>query len=418
MKLKYRTDYLITHVRGVECSGVRVKGGGLGLVRCSGTVAGVFTRNKFRAAPVILTQKHISDGHIEGIIVNSGNANAYTGEKGIENAKKMAEMYAEKLGCEEKDIAVSSTGVIGVQLDMKWIESLFNEVYPKIGDGDENAWNFAKAITTTDAFTKQWGVKVGDAVIAGVAKGAGMIAPNMATMLCYVFTDAEVNAEDLNEILRYAVNRTFNSITVDGDTSTNDTVLLVSTGRKKLETEKLKKAVLRVCSVLAEMIVADGEGATKLIRVFVSGARNDEEAYRAARAVASSTLVKTAVFGGDPNWGRIVAALGYSGAEAGEITLEIYGKEWRAEDSFALSCVDEGADKMMAGMGRERNGTTRRVRILDRGRETGNREKAREAMKGEVVEIHIDLGVGEGKASFAGCDLSYDYVRLNSEYTT
>jgi len=399
MILKYSTDYLVTHVSGVECSGVRIKGGGLGLVRCSGNVAGVFTRNKFRAAPVIVTQEHISDGHIEGIIVNSGNANACTGEKGLENARKMAKMYAEKLGCNERDVAVSSTGVIGVQLDMDWIENLFNAVYPKLGSGEENAWSFAKAITTTDAFTKQWGVKAGDCVVAGVAKGAGMIAPNMATMLSFIFTDARLEADELRDVLRSAVSKSFNSITVDGDTSTNDTVLLVSTGKKRADVGRVREAVTRVCSVLAEMIVADGEGATKLMRVFVKGARNDDEAYRAARAIASSLLVKTAVYGGDPNWGRIIAAIGYSGVEVGEVTLELCGKEWRAEEAF----LDVEA---------------KRVRILDRGVEVGNRDEARKAMSGEVVEIHVDLGVGDGKACVAGCDLSHDYVKLNSEYTT
>ncbi len=399
MILRYSTDYLITHVKGVECSGIRIKGGGLGLVRCSGTVAGVFTKNTFRAAPVTVTQEHIADGHVEGIIVNSGNANACTGKLGIENAKKMARMYAEKLGCNEKDIAVSSTGVIGVQLDMKWIEELFNTVYPQLGVNDENAWSFAKAITTTDAFTKQWGVMVGECVVAGVAKGAGMIAPNMATMLSYIFTDAKVETDELKEILKDAVNKTFNAITVDGDTSTNDTVLLVATGKKRVDVKRVKEAVTRVCSVLAEMIAADGEGATKLMRVFVRGAKNEEEAYRAARAVASSLLVKTAVFGGDPNWGRIVAAVGYSGVEIGELTLELCGKSWRADDAFSWS-------------------DTQKVRVLDRGVETGSREKARDAMRREVVEIHLDLGVGDGKACIAGCDLSHDYVRLNSEYTT
>ncbi len=408
MKLSYEPPAVITQVEGVECSGLRVKGGGLGIVRCSGSVAGVFTTNTFKAAPVIVTEEHLKDGHIEGIIANSGNANAYTGTQGIKNAETMAEILAEKLGCEAKDVAVASTGVIGVQLDMGWIEEMFGKVYPELGGEEENSWKFAKAITTTDSFTKQWGLKIGDAVVAGVAKGAGMIAPKMATMLAFVFTDAKV--EEMDSILKKAVSKTFNSLVVDGDTSTNDMVLLISTGKKRCDSGRVEKAVTHVCSTLAEMIAADGEGATKLMRVFVKGAKSVEDAEKAARAVASSILVKTALFGCDANWGRIVAAVGYSGAEVGELSLEVVGKKWNAWESFGRSEIEGNFDV---------EANKARVKLLERGKDTGKRSEARKLMReNEVVEFHIDLGMGSESYCVVGCDLSYDYVKLNSEYTT
>ncbi|RUM33414.1 MAG: arginine biosynthesis protein ArgJ [Archaeoglobus sp.] len=400
MKLSYTSPKLITDVEGVECSGLKTEKGGLGIVKCRGKVAGVFTKNKFRAAPVIVTEENIANGFLEGIIVNSGNANAYTGKEGIKNAVKMAEMLAEKLECSPKDVAVSSTGIIGVQLDMEWIGEMVEKVYPKLGNYDQCSWEFAKSITTTDAFTKQWGLGVDDAVVAGVAKGAGMIAPNMATMLAYIFTDA--NVKRIDELLKKTVSKTFNSITVDGDTSTNDTVLLISTGSKEVNESKFERALRCVCSVLAEMIVADGEGATKLMRVFVRGAESDNDAYIAAKTVASSTLVKTALFGCDANWGRIIAALGYSGVNMDDrITIEVAGCEWRADEAFGLSK-------------RLRKST----KILDKGRYVGNRENIMKIMKNDVVEFYIDLGVGNGKSCAVGCDLSYSYVELNSKYTT
>ncbi len=397
MILQYETPEVITKVDGVECAGVRVKGGGLGIVKCEGKAVGVFTKNRFKAAPVVVTEEHLKNGFIKGIIVNSGNANAYTGEEGVKNALKMAEMLAEKLECDRKEVLVSSTGVIGVQLNMDWIESLFREVYPQIGSNEENSWKFAKSITTTDSFTKQWGVRIGDVVVAGVAKGAGMIAPNMATMLAYVFTDAKIDCSFIKEVAE----KTFNSITVDGDTSTNDTFILVSTEKKACDEKRVKKAVEHVCSVLAEMIVADGEGATKLMRVFVNGAKSEREAKKAARAVASSTLVKTALFGCDANWGRIIAAIGYSGVEVDEkLDIAIVGGSWRAEEAFS-GCKNE------------------KVFIVKDGKDTGKRSVASEIMKkSDVVEFHIDLKAGKCKACVVGCDLSYEYVRINSEYTT
>lgn len=382
-------DAGITDVDGVYCCGIKEGKYGLGIVKCKGKVAGVFTLNKIKAAPVIVTMEHIKGGEIEGIIVNSGNANAFTGEQGIKNAKRMAEILAEKLGTDPGKIAVASTGVIGVQLDMEWIEKTFEEIFPKLDSSRESSHNFAKAITTTDAFTKEYAVKAGDVIIAGVAKGAGMIAPNMATMLAFIFTDADFDIDELQEMLKIAVDRSFNVTVVDGDTSTNDMVLLVATGGKKVDRETFQKGLNEVCINLAKMIAKDGEGATKLIEVYVKGAKSEEDAFKAAKSVVSSILVKTAVFGNDPNWGRVVAAVGYSGAE-----------------------VDENLTLVLEGSGES-------VILVDRGKIMDTRKKAEEIMrKSKEIRFVVDLHKGNAEGHAIGCDLTYDYVKLNAEYTT
>jgi len=384
----------ITAVEGVRCYGIKEGKNGLGIVVCKGKVAGVFTKNRFRAAPVVVTQEHVKDGEIEGIIVNSGNANAFTGEEGIRNAKRMAELLAKKLGVSAEKIAVASTGVIGVQLDMDWIESRFEEVFSKLGSSRDHALSFAKAIMTTDSFPKEYAVKAGDCIIAGVAKGAGMIAPNMATMLAFIFTDADFEAEELYEMLKKAVDRSFNVTVVDGDTSTNDMVLLVATGKKRVDRSLFEDGLKEVCLNLAKMIARDGEGATKLLEVHVYGAKNDEEAFKASKAIVSSLLVKTAVFGNDPNWGRIIASLGYSGVEVNERL------------SLTLKGLKDG----------EEVGT---IKLVESGKPLGNEGKAREIMeKSDEIVFIVDLNVGDGKGYAIGCDLSYEYVRINSEYTT
>ena len=385
---------MITAVEGVKCYGIKEGKKGLGIVVCRGKVAGVFTKNRFKAAPVIITQEHIKCGEIEGIIVNSGNANAFTGEEGLKNAKRMAELLAERLGVPTNKIAVASTGVIGVQLDMDWIERKFEEVFAKLGTGREHALSFAKAIMTTDSFPKECLIETDGFKIAGVAKGAGMIAPNMATMLAFIFTDADFEPNELQEMLKNAVDKSFNVTVVDGDTSTNDMVLLVATGKNKVDKKIFEQKLTELCINLAKMIAKDGEGATKFIEVIVEGAKSDEEGFKAAKAVASSLLVKTAVFGNDPNWGRIIAALGYSGVEVSEnLDLSIEGFK----------------DGKSVG----------RVELVRDGKSMRNEDGAREIMKrsSEIV-FKIDLKVGNGKGYAFGCDLSYEYVRINSEYTT
>ncbi len=384
---------MITAVEGVKCYGIKEGKNGLGIVVCKGKVAGVFTKNRFKAAPVVITQEHVKYGEIEGIIVNSGNANAFTGEEGLRNAKRMAELLAKKLKVPIHKIAVASTGVIGVQLDMEWIESKFEEVFANLGTSREHALSFAKSIMTTDSFPKECLIR-DRFTIAGVAKGAGMIAPNMATMLAFIFTDADFEPEELRDMLRKAVDRSFNVTVVDGDTSTNDMVLLIATGKKKVDRRIFEKRLTEVCMDLAKKIARDGEGATKFVEIRVEGAKNDEDAFKAAKTVASSLLVKTAIFGNDPNWGRIVAALGYSGVEVSEnLDLSIEG----FKDGNAVGSVD----------------------LVRNGRSMTNENKAREIMeKSDEILLKIDLKVGKGKGYAFGCDLSYEYVRINSEYTT
>ncbi len=370
----------------VECNGVREGKYGVAIARCRGAIAGVFTRNKAKAAPVIVCERNVEDGVVEGLIVNSGNANAFTGEEGLRDAERMCEIAAKLMKCDVRNIAIASTGVIGRKLDMEVIERLAAEAYRGIGRSEENAVRFGNAIRTTDRFVKK--ASRDDARIAAVAKGAGMIAPNMATMLCFVFTTAKFDAGEMKEMLRDAVSESFNRLTVDGDTSTNDTVLLISTGRERVERDLFEDALKDVCFRIAKQMARDGEGATKVFEVRVRGAIDDEEAERVAKAVASSLLVKTAVFGCDPNWGRIVAAVGYSCSKLGDM-------------SISFSSDD------------------REVVVVSGGRSTGKEEEARSLMKeNDEFAIEIDLGVGGGEGVAIGCDLTYDYVRLNSEYTT
>ncbi len=385
---------MITAVEGVKCYGIKEGKYGLGVVVCKGKVAGVFTKNRFKAAPVIVTQEHVKSGEIEGIIVNSGNANAFTGEEGLKNAKKMAELLARKLGVPTHKIAVASTGVIGVQLDMDWIKRKFEDVFSKLGTSREHALSFARAIMTTDSFPKECLIETNGFKIAGVAKGAGMIAPNMATMLAFIFTDADFEPDELQEMLRKAVNKSFNVTVVDGDTSTNDMVLLVAMGKKRVNKKLFEQKLTELCINLAKMIARDGEGATKFMEVVVEGAKSDEEAFKAAKTVASSLLVKTALFGNDPNWGRIIAALGYSGIEVSE-NLDLSIKGFKDGKSVGV------------------------VELVRDGESMRSEEKAKELIKkSDEILFKINLKVGNGKGYAFGCDLSYDYVRINSEYTT
>jgi len=384
---------MINRIDGVLCNGLKEGRMGLGLVRCSGRVAGVFTRNRFKAAPVVLTMRTVRRGRIEGIIANSGIANAFTGEEGIRRAERMAELLADCIGTSRDRIAVASTGVIGVQLNIDWIESRFWDVFRGMGRTDEHALRFARSIMTTDRFPKlclrEKGFK-----IAGVAKGAGMIAPNMGTMLSFIFTDADVSRSGMRKALRFAVDRSFNVTVVDGDTSTNDMVLLVSLPKRDVDYEEFKTALKDVCVELARMIARDGEGATKLITVKVRGARNDREAFRAAKAVVSSNLVKAAVYGCDPNWGRIIAALGSSGVQVDK------------RISIALEAYKGGK-------------AIGRVELVRRGVATMREAEARRIMEScDEVVFEVDMNVGQGSGYAFGCDLTHEYVRINAEYTT
>ncbi len=382
-------DEGITVIKQLQCCGIKEEKNGLGIVKCKGTCAGVFTQNKLKAAPLLVTRDNLQGGETEGLIVNSGNANAFTGKKGMDNARKMAELLSSKMSCDPHTILVSSTGVIGQQLNMDWIEEKLEQLYPELGSTRKSSSDFARSITTTDKFTKEYVVKVGDTFIAGVAKGAGMIAPNMATMLSFIYTDAYFQPQELQEMLTTAVDRSFNVTVVDGDTSTNDMVLLTATGQKEVDKSLFQEGLNKLCFELAKMIARDGEGATKLLEIEVQGAEKENDGFKAARTIASSLLVKTAIFGNDPNWGRIVAALGYSGAEVDEnLSLTIEGHS----DSVIL---------------------------VDKGTITDSKEKAKKLMKNnKEIKFTVDLRKGEYNGFAIGCDLSYEYVGINAEYTT
>ncbi|MBC7247858.1 MAG: bifunctional glutamate N-acetyltransferase/amino-acid acetyltransferase ArgJ [Actinobacteria bacterium] len=348
--------------------------------------AGVFTRNAFRAAPVLLTMKNLEDGYLQAVVANSGNANAWTGERGREDAALMAALAAECLGIPAEDVAVASTGVIGSHLDMEKINRGIRAAASGLKrDGSHEA---AKAIMTTDKGPKEAAVSFGGFTVGGIAKGAGMIRPEMATMLAFLTTDAKTSPPELAEGLRRAVDRTFNRITVDGCTSTNDMVVAMASGRSgvSLGAEEVAEAFLPVCSRLARAIVRDGEGATRLIVVRVHGARDLEEALLAARAVSESPLVKTAFFGRDPNWGRVVQALG-----------------------AAIRDLDEAGVRVLFG-GLEVAGGGHPVHADEAG--------LKKVMSSEEVELDIHLGRGDAEEEVLTCDLGYEYVRINAEYHT
>lgn len=388
-----RIDGGICAVAGVRAAGARNGKFGVAVIAASGAAAGMFTTNKIRAAPLDVTAEHLAGGHLDGVIANSGCANAYTGARGLDDARKMAGLLAGFLGTDEKKIAVGSTGVIGRYLDMELITSLFDDARGRLRSDPEASREAVKAIMTTDTRVKEIAVEHERVHIAGIVKGAGMIEPNMATMLCFLYTDADLPQEVLHECLADAVGDSFNMLTVDGDTSTNDTVILTATGANKINkisAEDFSDALKYVCVELARMMARDGEGATKYFETVVSGARNVNDARLAARAVARSSLVKTAVYGSDPNWGRIIAAVGYSGAEVNpdKITLSIEGSDLEAQ------LVEKG--KIVEG-------------VLT---------QAQKIMKGDAITINIDLALGNAGARSFGCDLTHGYVDINANYTT
>jgi len=343
--------------------------------------AGVFTTNKVKAAPVVLSQKHLLDSRAQAVVVNAGCANACTGDQGDSDAVGMATLAAEKLALSDQDIVVASTGVIGVTLPMDAVERGISKVVLDPDGGHE----LALAIMTTDSRPKEVAVEFGGIKIGGIAKGAGMIHPDMATMLCFITTDAEVEPEYLSKTLKKAVDASFNMISVDGDTSTNDMVVVLANGTTgKPKPEDFEVALQAVCTYLARCIVSDGEGCTRLIEVKIESAKNQAEARMAARTVASSTLVKTAMHSGDPNWGRIIAAIGRSGVDFVESKVDLYLND--------ICVLEKGCAQPLV--------------------------KRREVITGNEVCITVSLNVGDGQATAWGCDLSEEYVTINSEYTT
>ncbi|MFZ0926413.1 MAG: bifunctional ornithine acetyltransferase/N-acetylglutamate synthase [Halobacteriota archaeon] len=386
-------------VRGVKASGRKEGKNGVAVITGGGQAAGVFTTNKVTAAPVVVTRKHLIDSQqILAVVANSGSANAFTGPNGIEDAERVAESLARRLHIRTADVAVASTGIIGTPLNVSWIDSKIVEVLSTITDTADGSLEAARAIMTTDSTPKQMAVEVDGVALGGIAKGAGMIEPQLSTMLAFIYTDARLTADVLQTCLKRAADLSFNMVVVDGDTSTNDTVLLIATGESSsaIDVGEFQNALNFVCVELAKMIARDGEGATKMMEVTVTGARNHEEAVKAAKAVARSPLVKTALFGADPNWGRIVTAVGYSGAFVDPEAL-----------SLALS-----------------NGKCTPVVLVEKGiiksasADRPNEETLSEIMNSTEISILVDLGVGGAAATAWGCDLTDDYVRINAEYTT
>lgn len=387
----------ICAVAGVRAAGVRQGKYGLALIAASGAAAGMFTTNKVRAAPLDVTAEHLAGGHLDGIIANSGCANAYTGPRGRADARAMAGLLAGFLKTDEVKIAVASTGVIGRYMDMDLVARLFEEAKTRLRSSGEASLEAERAIMTTDTRAKEVAIEHQGLRVAGIVKGAGMIEPNVATMLCFLYTDADFPAQVLQDSLKDAVQDSFNMLTVDGDTSTNDTVLLTATAKAKASgrVEDFREALRYVCMDLARQMARDGEGASKYFETVVTGARNEEDARLAAKAVARSSLVKTAVYGADPNWGRIICAVGYSGAEMDpeKVTLGLEGKSPDGS-SLKVSLVEKG-------------------RIVD-----GVLDQARMIMQGDSIIINIDLAMGEARARGFGCDLTHEYVNVNANYTT
>lgn len=380
----------ICGVEGVSAWGIKEGKFGLALIRASGTAAGVFTSNKMRAAPVEVMMERMERGTLDAVVVNSGCANAYTGERGYRDAVEMCGIAAGALGLDADAVGVASTGVIGRYLDLPLITDQCRRVAPLLvrsADAEDAA---AKAIMTTDTFPKHALVETESFAVGGITKGSGMIAPNMGTMLAFLYTDAEVEAPVLRDILRQATRRSFNRVVVDGDTSTNDVALCTATGAAgRVDRNELAKAIETVCRDLAVQIARDGEGATKLLTVTVRGAPDEDAAAEVARTIVASPLVKTAIYGEDPNWGRVVAAAGRAGVEF---------------DPYAVSLsVGEGAG---------------RTPLVLRGEIVADLVKAKAAMRGNTVTFDLDLAAGDGSATAWGCDLTEKYVEINGKYTT
>ncbi|MDD3985217.1 MAG: bifunctional ornithine acetyltransferase/N-acetylglutamate synthase [Methanobacterium sp.] len=391
----------ICAVEGVLAAGSCENDYGVAVIVCEkSTASAVFTSNKVVAAPVIITKEAVKDGKLSAIVANSGNANCFTGNKGLENGRSMAYKVAYKLKLNVKDVAVSSTGVIGRELPMNIINNLIDNTVDNLENSIQASANAAKAIMTTDTFSKEFAIetklKNGKKIrIGGICKGSGMIAPNMGTMLAFITTDINATSQELENALKKAVNSTFNMVVVDGDESTNDTVVIMANGKSNTSIdENFQEALEYVCSKLAKMLAKDGEGATKYMEVEVKGTSTNKDAQNAAKAVVSSSLVKTALFGADLNWGRIVAAVGYSGIEMDEKIISISLKSKK----HSVKIVELGVVNAFEGT----------QELLD----------AENIMKEKDIKIIINIGLGNCKATAYGCDLSYDYIKINAEYTT
>ena len=402
---KWLENGTITSPRGYQAgatySGIRTYAEDkldLGVVRsevpCN--VAGTFTTNKLRSPSVVLNEQRVSTGRAQAVVCNSGVANACVGEQGMKDAVEMAALAARRFDLDPELVLPMSTGLVGVELPMALISGGMGNI--ELAPDGGNA--MARAILTTDTRSKEAAVSFSAAgttyTLGGISKGSGMVHPNMATMLAFLATDAPVESAFLRESLKQAVDASFNMITIDGDTSTNDTVILLANGMAGGDeigrqsgdvAEAFQNALQEVCTFLAKEIARDGEGASKLIEVVVDGALSEADARMAARAVTSSSLVKSAVHGCDPNWGRIIVALGYSGAQVQEDCIALYiNGVCIMEDGRPIPFFKDAVVASMSGS--------------------------------EVTFIHLSLNIGDAAATAWGCDLSEEYVTFNSAYTT
>lgn len=361
--------------------------------------AAVFTTNRVAAAPVLYDREIVKGGKVQAILANSGCANACTGEQGLKDAKLSALVTAGELGIDPRHVLVASTGVIGRPLPMDRLLAGLKSAKAALGRTAAHGLAAEKAVMTTDTRPKEacvttviGGRKV---TVGGMAKGSGMIEPNMATMLGFVTTDAAITSAMLRRALRLAIAKSFNSLVVDGDESTNDSVFLLASGaagnapitRGGADFEAFRAALEAVCVSLARQMAMDGEGATKFVTVTVKGAKSEKDAARAARAVAKSPLAKTSWFGRDPNWGRVLAAVGYSGAAVEDMRAEVF-----YDGVWAFRRGEVADEKQLA--------------------------KLAKVLKKDAFEVVVDLHLGTGESSIYTCDLSLDYVHINADYTT
>ena len=397
-----RIDGAVTAPKGFKAAGVRcgIKQQGRDLALIYSEVptvsAALFTTNKVKAAPVIVSMEHAANGNARAIVANAGNANCCTGQRGLDDARTMTTLVADALKLPHEEVLVCSTGVIGHYLPMdKVVPGIANAVSSMSADGGPDA---ALAIMTTDTRPKSvaYELEIGGATVrvGGVAKGVGMIMPNVATMFCFITTDAVIDGSLLKESLMLAAEGSFNSLTVDGDTSTNDTVIALANGlasnpiidTEGPELEAFQEVIDKVCEELAKEMARDGEGATKLVEVVVNGASSYADAKQMAMTIANSPLVKTAIFGEDPNWGRVLAAAGRSGSPLDPEKVDLYFGD--------VKIMENGAPLDIAA------------------------DDARRPMLEKELVITVDLKLGESSSRIFTCDFSYDYVKINAEYHT
>ena len=363
--------------------------------------AAMFTTNVVKAAPIHVDRKHLADGKARAIVANSGNANACA-PQGEENAIKMCAAAAKAIGCRPEDVLVSSTGVIGQTLKVQVIEEGMPALYEALDHSVEASDAAAHAIMTTDTVKKEVAVEtvIGGKTVrmGGIAKGSGMIHPNMGTMLCFLTTDCAISPAMIRAALKEVVCKTFNRISVDGDTSTNDSCIVLANGlagnveitEQGADYRAFTEALMTLCTELARKMAADGEGAKHLITCTVTGAADEKTAETVARSVISSTLTKAAIFGADANWGRVLCAMGYSGAEFDPETVDV---------SFASAAGD--------------------IAVCEKGRGLPfDEDLAKKILTEHDVEIRISMGTGAGTATCWGCDITYDYIKINGDYRT